>query len=328
MARPRLLLAIPVPDDIRAQLEAACEVVTVPGGGRPSREQLWELLPTVDGILTTSQLRIENELIDRCPRLKLISNNSVGYDNVDIPHATRRGVLVCNTPGVLSGAVADITFGLIIELARHLRAADQHVRSGAWLKGPPPLGVDIRGKTLGIIGFGRIGHVVARTAQGFAMRVIYYDPVRDPQAEAAGLATYRERDDVFREADFLTVHCYLDETTRRSIGMREFRLMKPTAFFINTARGGIVDQDALVEALTSGAIAGAGLDVMDPEPLDPSHPLCRLPNAVLLPHIGSATVETRRAMIELATRNTIAALTGGTPEAMVNPEALAHRVPV
>jgi glyoxylate reductase len=301
MARPRLLLAIPVPDDIRAQLEAACEVVTAPGGGRPSREQLQELLPTVDGILTSSQTRIDNELIDRCPRLKLISNNSVGYDNVDIPHATRRGVLVCNTPGVLSGAVADITFGLIIELARRLHAADQHVRSGAWLQGPPPLGFD--------------------------MRVIYYDPVRDPQAEAAGLATYRARDDVFREADFLTVHCYLDDTTRRSIGTREFRLMKPTAFFINTARGAIVDQDALVEALQRGEIAGAGLDVMDPEPLDPSHPLCALPNVVLLPHIGSATVETRRAMIELAARNTIAALTGGTPEAMVNPEALAHRVP-
>lgn len=327
MARPRLLVTLSLPDDIRAQLEAVCELVTVPGGGRPSREQLRELLPTVDGILTSSQVPIENDLIDRCPRLKVISNNSVGYDNVDIPHATRRGVLVCHTPGVLSGAVADITFWLIIELARRLRAADQHVRSGGWLKGPPPLGVDVRGKTLGIIGLGRIGHVVARTAQGFDMRVIYYDPVRDPQAEASGLATYRERDDVFREADFLTVHCYLDDTTRRSIGMREFQLMKPTAFFINTARGAIVDQDALVEALTRGEIAGAGLDVMVPEPLDPSHPLCALPNVVLLPHVGSATVETRRAMIELAARNTIAALTGGTPEAMVNPEALAHRVP-
>ena len=324
MSKPRILLAFQVPDHVRAMLNDACEVVNVPGGGRPTRDQLLELLPTVDGILTSNQVRIDNALIDACPGLKVIANNGVGYDNVDIPYATAKGVLVCNTPGVLSGAVADITFALILNLARHILPNDQHVRCGAWATAPGRIGVDVRGKTLGIIGLGRIGKLVARTAQGFDMRVIYYDPVRSPDHEAAGFATYRERDDVFREADFLTVHVFLDETTRRHIGMREFQLMKPSAYFINTSRGPVVDQEALMEALRSGAIAGAGLDVMEVEPLDAGHALCSLPNVILLPHIGSATVETRLAMIELATRNLIAAVTGDTPEAMVNPEVLAH----
>jgi glyoxylate reductase len=328
MSKPRILLAMPVPDHVGAMIDAACEVVTVPGGGRPTREQLAELLPTVDGILTSNQVKIDNALLDACPNLKVISNNGVGYDNVDIPYATDKGVLVCNTPGVLSGAVADLTFALLLNLARHIPFNEQHLRSGGWRTAPGRVGVEVRGKTLGIIGLGRIGHVVAHTAKGFDLKVIYYDPVRDPEAEASGLATYRERDDVFREADFLTVHCYLDETTRHHIGAREFKLMKPTAFLINTSRGPVLDQDALVEALRAGEIAGAGLDVMEEEPLDPAHDLCSLPNVILLPHTGSAAAETRLAMIELAARNLIAAVTGGTPETTVNPEALsARRVP-
>ena len=328
MSKPRILLLSPVPDHVRAMIQEACEIVTLPTGGRPTRDELATVLPTVDGILTSNQVRIDNALLDACPNLRVVANNGVGYDNVDIPYATGKGVLVCNTPGVLNGAVADLTFALLLDLARHIPANEQHVRSGGWRSAPGRLGVDVRGKTLGIIGLGRIGHVVARTAQGFDLRVIYYDPVRDPQAEASGLAGYRERDDVFRGADFLTVHCYLDETTRHHIGVREFQLMKRTAYFINTSRGPVVDQGALVEALRTGAIAGAGLDVMEEEPLDPTDPLCSAPNVILLPHIGSATVETRLAMIELAARNLVAAVSGGTPEAMVNPDALTvRRVP-
>jgi lactate dehydrogenase-like 2-hydroxyacid dehydrogenase len=325
MSKPRILLTIPVPDHVRAMIDDACEVVTVPGGGRPTRAQLAEMLPAVDGILTSNQVKIDDELIDACPNLKVIANNGVGYDNVNIPHATEKGVLVCNTPGVLNGAVADLTFALLLDLARHVPHNEHHVRTGGWRTGPGRVGVDVRGKTLGIIGLGRIGHVVARTARGFDMKVIYYDPVRDPEAEASGLATYRERDDVFREADFLTVHCFLDETTRHHISTREFKLMKPTAYLINTSRGPVIDQDALVEALKAGEIAGAGLDVMEVEPLDPEHALCSAPNAILLPHVGSGTTETRLAMVELAARNLIAAVTGRAPEAMVNPEVLAVR---
>ncbi len=325
MSKPRILLATPVPDHVRAMLDDACEVVTVPGGGRPTRDQLTAMLPEVDGILTSNQIKVDNALLDRCPNLKVVANNGVGYDNVDIPYATSKGVLVCNTPGVLSGAVADLTFALLLDLARHIPANEQHVRGGGWRSAPGRIGVDVRGKTIGIIGLGRIGHLVAETAKGFALQVIYYDPTRDPDAEARGLAAYRERDDVFREADFLTVHCFLDETTRRHISRREFGLMKSSAYLINTSRGGVIDQDALVAALGEGQIAGAALDVMEEEPLDPAHPLCAAPNTILLPHVGSATVETRLAMIELAARNAIHAVTGGTPEAMVNPGAVAAR---
>lgn len=320
---PRILLAMPVPDHVRAMLDDACEVVTVPGGGRPTRDQLVDLLPTVDGILTSNQIKLDNALLDTCPNLKVISNNGVGYDNVDIPYATGRGLLVCNTPGVLSGAVADLTFALLLNLARHVPANEAHVRGGAWKSGPGRVGIDVRGKTLGIIGLGRIGHVVAKTAQGFDMRVIYYDPVRDPKAEDTGLAAYRERDDVFREADFLTVHCFLDETTDKHISKREFDLMKPSAYFINTSRGPVVDEDALCAALHEGQIAGAGLDVMEVEPIGDDHALCSAPNVIVLPHMGSGTVETRLAMIELAARNVIAAVHGHAPETPVNPSVLA-----
>lgn len=322
MAKPRVLLATVVPDHVRAMLDDACEVVTAPGGGRPTAAHLAELLPTVAGVLTTNQLAVPNDLIDRCPGLRVIANNGVGYDNVDIPYATGKGVLVCNTPGVLSGAVADITFSLILDLARHIPANDRHARSGGWRSAPGRIGLDVRGKTLGIIGFGRIGHVVAKTAQGFDMRVLYYDPLRDPAAEAAGLATYAERETVFREADFLTVHCFLDETTRHHISTREFGWMKRSAFLINTSRGPVIDEPALCAALAAGEIAGAGLDVMEVEPLDPASPLCGMENVILLPHIGSGTVETRLAMIELAARNLVNAVYGRMPEAPVNPEVL------
>ncbi len=322
MGKPRILLATIVPEHVRALLDDACEVVTAPGGARPTAEQLAELLPSVEGVLTTNQMAVPNALIDRCPGLRVIANNGVGYDNVDIPYATSKGVLVCNTPGVLSGAVADLTFSLLLDLARHIPANDRHVRSGNWTRGAGRIGVDVRGKTLGIIGFGRIGHVVAKTAQGFDLRVLYYDPVRDLAAEAAGLATYAERESVFREADFLTVHCFLDETTRHHISTREFGWMKRTAYLINTSRGPVIDEEALCAALQAGEIAGAGLDVMEQEPLDPAGTLCSLENVILLPHVGSATTETRLAMIELAARNLVNAVHGRMPEAPVNPEVL------
>lgn len=323
MPKPRILLTIPLPEHVRPQIDEVCEVVTVPGGGRPTRDQLLELLPTVEGILGSNQVKLDNELLDQCPNLKVVANNGVGYDNVEIPYATEHGILVCNTPGVLSGAVADLTYALLLNLARHVPENERHVRDGKWQSAPGRVGVDVRGKTLGIIGLGRIGKLVARTAQGFDMRVIYYDPLRDPKSEDTGLATYRERDDVFREADFLTVHCFLDETTRRHISTREFQLMKPSAYFINTSRGPVVDEQALAEALKAGEIAGAGLDVMEVEPIGADHPLCSAPNAILLPHIASGTAETRLAMVELAARNLINAVSGRPPEAMVNPEVFA-----
>jgi glyoxylate reductase len=326
MSRPRVYLAMPLIASARAILDAACDVVEYSGPGRAPREALVAALPEVDGILTSNQVKIDNDLIDACPGLRVVSNNGVGYDNVDIPYATSKGVLVCNTPGVLTDAVADLMYGFLVDLSRGITAADRYVRERRWGKEPAmPLGVDLRGKTLGILGLGRIGTAVAQRASAFGLRVIYYDPVRNHRAEDTGLAEYRPREEVLREADFLTVHVFLDPTTHRHITMADFELMKPGAYFINTSRGMVVNQADLLEALRTGQIKGAALDVFEIEPPDPSDELLDQPNVILAPHIGSATTETRQAMAELAARNIVVALTGGTPECMVNPEALGVR---
>ncbi len=325
--KPKAALATTVPEHVRAMLDEALDLTAYSGPGRAPREWLAQVLPAVPGVLTSNQVKIDNALIDACPNLQVVSNFGVGYDNVDIPYATSRGLLVCNTPGVLSDAVADLTFGFIIGLARGIIGADQHTKAGEWSRGRvPPVGLDLQNATLGILGLGRIGHIVAYRAQAFGMRTIYYDPVRDPIAEENGLATYCERDELLRQSDFVTVHVFLDESTRQHIGRREFDLMKRTAYFINTSRGPVVDQAALVEALRAGTIAGAALDVFEKEPVDAGDPVLKLPNAITTPHIASAARETRVAMAELSARNLIAALRGETPEAMVNPEArLVHQ---
>jgi glyoxylate reductase len=329
MSRPRIFLASPLLESARAIVEATCDVTAYAGPGRISRDQLAAVLPEFDGLLTSNQIRIDDALLDACPRLRVISNNGVGYDNVSIPHATRRGVLVCNTPGVLTDAVTDLTYGFIIDLARGITAADRYVRERRWgAEAAMPLGVDLRGKTLGILGLGRIGTAVARRAPAFGLRVVYYDPLRNKAAESEGIAAYRERDDVLREADFLSVHVFLDESTHRHIGAADFALMKQGAYLVNTSRGLVINQRDLVEALRSGRIAGAALDVFEVEPPDPTDALLDQPNVILAPHIGSATTETRRAMAELAARNVVAAVTGGTPQCMVNPEATTVRAQI
>jgi len=322
MTRPRVFVATFLQPSARAVVEAACDVDYYEGPGRIPIDELAKALPEYDGLLTANLIPIPDELIDACPHLRVISNNGVGYDNVDVPHATSKGVLVCNTPGVLTAAVADLAYGFLIDLARGITRADRFVRERRWGKEPFVLGTDVRGKTLGILGLGRIGTAVAERAPTFGLNVIYYDPIRNHSAEDRGVAVYRERDDVIREADFLTVHVYLDPTTHQHIGARDFDLMKPGAYFINTSRGLVVNQRDLLAALKSNRIAGAALDVFEIEPADPSDELLDQPNVILAPHIGTATHETRLAMSELAARNVVAALTGATPEAMVNPEAL------
>ncbi len=314
--RPRVVVAAPLQDDLLAVLRKACDVEAMPPGA--SQEAVASALAEADALLLSESVRVTADLLDACPRLRVVSKVGVGYDRIDVAAATARRVLVCNTPGVLSGAVADHTFAILLALTRRLRENEAHVRTGAWKRGAELLGHDIRGKTFGILGFGRIGRTVARTARGFDMNVVYNRRTRDLESEASGLAAFRSRDELFREAEVISVHCPLTPETRQSVGDREFNLMKPTSYFVNTSRGGVVDQAALVRALQSGAIAGAALDVMEPEPLDPADPLCTLPNVVLTPHIGSGTVETRRAMIELAVRNLLQALSGVVPKATVN----------
>lgn len=321
MTRPVVLIALPLADDLEKVIEEECEIMLCANGAAvPDAADLATRLPNVDGVLTTMRSRYDEKLLSQCPRLKVISNFAVGFDNVDVPAASRAGVLVCNTPGVLDRAVAEVTIGLIIMAARNILANDRFVREGKWAKGAPSLAVDVGDKVLGLLGMGRIGTVVAKAAHALGMKVIYHKRSRDTQIETAGITEYCSRDELFARSDFVSVHTPLDDSTRGSIGAREFNAMKPTAYFINTSRGGVVDEPALIEALKNETIAGAGLDVMATEPIGADHPLCSLPNVVLQPHIGSATVETRRAMIELAVRNLVAALNGRKPEAMVNPE--------
>ncbi len=322
---PRVYLAMRLPEDTVARIEAECSVRRFEGRGLPAKQDLLAALGDVEGLLGAAVMPIDAEVLESARRLRIISNYGVGYDNVDPAAATRLGILVCNTPGVLTDAVADLTLGLIISLARRLSEAERFVREGNWRPGRTvELGTDVRDKTLGIVGLGRIGRAVARRARAFAMRIVFHDQFRQAPADVS-FCEYRELDDLLRESDFVTLHVNLTDQTRQLIGARELALMRSSAYLINTARGPVVDQAALSEALRAGRIAGAALDVLEREPPDPDDPVLHLPNAIVLPHIGSATRETRRAMLDLAVDNLLAALRGETPECVVNPEALQVR---
>ena len=322
MGRALVYLTFPVPDDVLARIEAECATVPFGERGKPAKPDLLAAVSDIDGVLGTTRVPFDEEVFAAAPRLRVVSNFGVGYDNIDVAAATRHGVLVCNTPGVLSDAVADLTLGLIVALARRLIDSERSVREGQWGRGAAQLGSDLKGKTLGIIGLGRIGREVARRAQPFGMQVCFHDQFREPGADFA-YCLYRDLDDLLREADFLSLHVNLSDETRHSIGARELALMKPTAYLINTSRGQVIDQPALAEALRNGTIAGAALDVLEREPPAEDDPILGAPNVIVLPHIGSATRETRRAMLDLAVDNLLAALRSERPPCVVNPEALA-----
>ncbi len=267
--------------------------------------------------------RADAEMFDAAPSLRVVSRPAVGYDDVDVTLATRRGIAVCNTPGVLNAAVADLTMALIIMLARRVPEFQAYAEGGGWAAGDPepPLAHDVTGQTLGVIGFGRIGREVTRRMQALGMRTIWHDRFDKAPADAPP-GPYRTLDDLLRESDFVTLHTNLDESSRHLVGERELGLMRQSAYLVNTARGPVVDQRALAAALESGTIAGAALDVLEDEPPDPDDPIFRAPNVIILPHIGTSTEETRRAMRELAVTNLLAVLDGRSPPACVNPEVL------
>ena len=293
----------------------------------PSPEELAKLLHGCDGALTLLTDRIDGDVLDREPQLRVISNFAVGFDNVDVPAASERGVAVCNTPGVLTDATADATWSLLMAAARRVVEGVEYVRAGKWKTWGPTLllGQQVTGATIGIVGFGRIGREVARRARGFNMDVLIFDTYRDEAAERELGVRYMPLDDLLRTSDFVTLHVALTPETRHLIGPREFGLMKRTAVLINAARGPVVDTAALTAALRDGEIFAAGLDVTDPEPLPADHPLVSLPNCTIVPHTASATVQTRDEMAVLAARNLLAVLEGATPPACVNPEVLGSR---
>jgi glyoxylate reductase len=284
------------------------------------RRSLLRSLGDKQGLLCTITDRIDTEVLDVAPALKVIANYGVGFEHIDVDGATRRGIVVTNTPGVLTEATADLAFALILATARRVVEGDRRIRQGKFQYWAPLLflGQDVNGTTLGIIGMGRIGTAVARRAKGFGMKLIYHSRTRLSSAEEKELgASWQPLEQLLREADFVTLHVPLTSHTRHLIGSRELELMKSSAYLINTARGPVVDEAALVTALRQGQIRGAGLDVYEQEPeLCPG--LADLENVVLLPHLGSATVETRTRMALMAADNLLAGLRGDPPPNCLN----------
>lgn len=316
--RPKLYLTRRIPDAAIQRLSDVFEVEIYAGGGNVPRLELLEKVKDVEVLLCLLTDRIDRELMDGAPRLRCISNYAVGYNNIDLEYATQKGIAVCNTPGVLTETTADLAWALILSCARRIPESDRYVRDDKFTGWEPLLllGNDTYGKTLGVIGIGRIGQAVARRSAGFNMKVIYYDPVADSSKlspDWIGVSL----DELCRKADFISIHTPLTAETQHLIGARELSLMKPSAILINTARGPIVDEPALIQALATKSIAGAGLDVYEQEPHIPKE-LTRLQNVVLLPHIGSASIETRTAMGMLAVENAIAVIEGRTPPSRVN----------
>jgi lactate dehydrogenase-like 2-hydroxyacid dehydrogenase len=281
-------------------------------------------LADCDGLVSLVHDKINDELLSAAPKLKVVSNNAVGYDNFDLPAMTRHGVMATHTPGVLTDTTADLAFALLMAAARRLGEADRYVRAGQFKVWSVDLllGMDVHHATLGLLGFGRIGRGMARRAHGFDMRVIYFDEYRaTPEIEKQYGVEYADKETVIRQADFLSIHVPLQAGTRHLIGRTELEMMKPTAILVNSSRGPVVDEAALAAALKNGVIAGAGLDVFEFEPkVDPG--MMELPNVVLAPHIGSATKATRTAMAKLAVENCLAALEGKTPPNLLNKDVV------
>ena len=326
--RPRVFVTRQFFPEALEVLSDVAETEVWPNDEPPTPEQLLAKIESADGILTNIMDRVDAYVLQTAHRLKVVSQLGVGVDNIDVEEATRRGVLVGNTPGVLAKATADIAFGLLMSAARRISESDRWLRAGKWeLQFHPMswLGAEIHGATLGIIGLGQIGLEMARRASGFEMRVIYYSRTRKLELESELGLEYFAPSDLLSTADFVTLHIPLTLETRHFIGERELRLMKPTAILINAARGGVVDSQALYTALSEGWISGAALDVTDPEPILPDDPLLTLDNLVITPHIGSASIASRRRTCLLAARNVVAGIQGRRLEACANPEVYAAK---
>jgi len=276
------------------------------------RDNLLEALPNAEGILSLLTARVDESILERAPNLKVVSNMAVGVDNIDIAACTKRGIPVGHTPGAMTDATADLTIALLLTAARKLPESSKDAREGRWETWSPTgwLGADLRGATLGIIGLGKIGSAVAERARGFGLQILYWQPAPSVENEAKTGARYVSLEELLSISDFVSLHCPLNESTRGLIGELQLRQMKPTANLVNVARGPVVVTDALLRALREGWIASAALDVTDPEPLPPTHPLYALPNCFIAPHIGSATHGTRKLMAKMACENLLAGLEG------------------
>jgi glyoxylate reductase len=323
MAKPKVLATRPLFPAAQEILNAGCEMEYWAKPESIPREELLRRVKDKEGLVCLLTEKVDMNLLSAAPKLRIASNVAVGFDNIDVAACTKRGVVATNTPGVLDETTADFAWTLMMAVARRLGEGEALARSGNW-KGwdlDQLVGTDVWGKTLGIVGFGRIGKAMARRAIGFQMKVVYADAVQAPEAVEKELnATYRGMNDLLAESDFVSLHVPLLPETRGLFDASRFFRMKPTAFLINTSRGPVVDEAALVHALETGKIAGAALDVFENEPF--IHPGLKRPNVVLAPHIASASIETRTKMACMAAENVVALFKGQRPANMLNPEVL------
>lgn len=303
-------------------IQKHCQVYQWEQTRSPLLSDIREWLNDAEGLFVTMNMPVNEQLLALAPKLRVIVQAAVGYDNIDVPACTRRRIPFCNTPGVLVETTADLAFGLLLTAARRIHEGWEWVRAGNWQNGTQfPFGVDLYNKTLGIVGMGSIGSAVAKRGQACGMKVIYHNRNRLPVQDSFQ-AEYRGFDELLTEADFIVVLTPLTAETRGMFGAKEFARMKPTAYFVNAARGAVVDTEALYNALASKQIAYAALDVTDPEPLPGDHPLLQLPNILVVPHIGSATTETRIRMGMLAAENLLLGLDGRPLVTCVNPDVI------
>jgi len=314
----RIFVTRKIADAALNRLREHAEVDLWPDDLPPDYPTLRQRVADCDGLLCMLTDTVDAALIENSSKLKVISQMAVGYDNIDVAAATARGIGVGHTPGVLSDATADLTWALILGVARRVVESMQFIADGAWKTWYPLglLGMDLKGATLGIIGMGRIGQATARRAKGFDMKVIYAGPREKKDVDA----TFVPMDTLLAESDIVSLHCPLTPDTHHLLDAEAFAKMKPGSIVVNTARGGVVDQDALLAAVQSGHLAGAGLDVTDPEPIDPSHPIMHEPRIIVTPHIGSASLWTRQKMSEMTVNNLLAGLRGEALPFTVNPE--------
>jgi glyoxylate/hydroxypyruvate/2-ketogluconate reductase len=318
--KPTVLITRPIPNEVEAYIAAHCNILKWEKDEPMPRQELLKQIANVQGLFTAGG-KIDEELLCLAPHLKVVSNVSVGYNNMDLKAMRAHGVIGTNTPEVLDETVADLVFALILGAARRIAELDQYVKQGKWQieYDTSFFGLDVHHTTLGIIGMGRIGEAIARRAKlGFLMNVQYYNRNPKPEYEARLGITYQPMNELLRTSDFILLMTPLTEETTHLIGREQFLIMKPTAIFINASRGKTVDESALIEALQNNQIQAAGLDVYDQEPVDALNPLLRMPNVLTLPHIGSATAQTRFDMAMLAAKNLVSALQGQIPPNLIS----------
>jgi glyoxylate reductase len=327
MPKPKVYVTRELPERGLKIIKKHFDAEVWPEYAPPPKKVIIEKARNVDALATLLSDKIDAEVFDAAPKLKIVAQMAVGFDNIDIPEATKRGIYVTNTPEVLTDTTADFAWALLLAVARRVVEADKYVRSGQWKVGWHPMmlqGRDVHGATLGVIGAGRIGFAVAKRATGFDMKILFYDVVPRPEMEKLG-AKKVDMDTLLRESDFVSIHVPLMKETYHLINEEKLKLMKKTAYLINNSRGPVVDEKALYKALKEGRIAGAALDVFEQEPTPLDNPLLKLDNVVVAPHISSASYETRSRMAEMVAENLVAFFNGEKPPNLVNPEVMKIR---